>query len=355
MNNKTVIEVNNLFKRFLIGTTEKLTMFQTLRYKLSGLSPLKELWALKNINLKINEGEMVAIIGPNGSGKTTLLKIIAGIIRPTFGTIKVNGEISTIFELGLGFNPRFNAIENIYLYGALHGLSRQEVKKKLDAILDFAELKDFAGTKLADFSSGMRVRLAFATIIQTVKEIILVDEVLSVGDTAFQKKCITILFLDIGKFTSLSEELGAEKTFLLLQEILQLICPTIYKNKGFVDKFIGDAILALFSNESSFAIQSAIKIIQDIKLNFPNIEIGIGIHKGEVILGTLGLEERMETTVIGDAVNVASRIQNQTKELGYSLLVSDDCLTKEIRNQFGFKKLGEISLRGKKERVLLSL
>lgn len=188
----TVVKVNNLFKRFLIGTNERLTLFQTLRYKLSGENPARELWALQNINLELKKGEMLAIIGPNGSGKTTLLKILAGIIKPTFGNFSIEGNVSTIFELGLGFNPRFTALDNIYMYGALHGITKKDINKKLDAILDFAELKDFVGAKINDFSSGMRARLAFATVIQTVQDIILVDEVLTVGDLAFQKKCVNI-------------------------------------------------------------------------------------------------------------------------------------------------------------------
>ncbi|MFA7074665.1 MAG: ATP-binding cassette domain-containing protein [Endomicrobiaceae bacterium] len=186
-----VIEANNLSKKFKIGTKERLTFFTSLRYKLSGQFPEKELWALKDINFSVKKGEMTAVIGPNGAGKTTLFRILAGIMRQTSGTFKTTEEISCMFELGLGFNMRFTALENVYLYGALHGINRKEIDKKMDDIVDFAELGNFMGARLGEFSSGMIARLAFATVIQTIQGIILVDEVLAVGDIAFQKKCTT--------------------------------------------------------------------------------------------------------------------------------------------------------------------
>ncbi|MCR4662458.1 MAG: ATP-binding cassette domain-containing protein [Endomicrobiaceae bacterium] len=204
-----VIQTNNLSKRFKIGTKERLTFFTSLRYKLSGEYPETDLWALKDISFSVRKGEMVAVIGHNGAGKTTLFRILSGIMRQTSGTYNVSEDLSCMFELGLGFNLRFTAIENVYLYGALHGISRKEIDKKMDAIVEFAELDKFMGAKLGEYSSGMISRLAFATVIQTLKGIILVDEVLAVGDIAFQKKCTkafekvlneghTILFISHG-------------------------------------------------------------------------------------------------------------------------------------------------------------
>jgi ABC-type polysaccharide/polyol phosphate transport system ATPase subunit len=203
------IKTNNLSKRFQIGTRERLTLFNSLRYKITGSFPERELWALKNISFSVKKGEMVAVIGHNGAGKTTLFRILSGIMKQTSGSFTVNEEISCMFELGLGFNLRFTALENIYLYGALHGITRKEIDKKMDSIIEFAELDNFMGAKLGEFSSGMIARLAFATVIQTLNGIILVDEVLSVGDIAFQKKCInafekvlseghTVLFISHG-------------------------------------------------------------------------------------------------------------------------------------------------------------
>lgn len=203
------IKTNNLSKRFRIGTRERLTLFNSLRYKITGSLPERELWALKNISFSVKKGEMVAVIGHNGAGKTTLFRILSGIMKQTSGSFTVSEEISCMFELGLGFNLRFTALENIYLYGALHGITRKEIDKKMDSIVEFAELDNFMGAKLGEFSSGMIARLAFATVIQTLNGIILVDEVLSVGDMAFQKKCVnafekvladghTVLFISHG-------------------------------------------------------------------------------------------------------------------------------------------------------------
>ena len=184
-----VIETKNLSKKFKIGTSDRHTLFSSIRYSLSGEYPTRELWALKDINITVDKGEMMAVIGPNGAGKTTLLKILSGIMAPTSGNLWVEGEVSCVFELGLGFNPRFTAIENVYLYGALHGIGRKEMDKRLPEIIDFSGLEDFMGAKLSEFSSGMRARLAFATVIQTVQGVAMIDEVLSVGDAAFQEKC----------------------------------------------------------------------------------------------------------------------------------------------------------------------
>ena len=207
--NGTVIQTNDLSKRFRIGTNERLTFFTSLRYKLSGDYPERDFWALKNISFSVKKGEMISVIGHNGAGKTTLFRILSGIMKQTSGTFDIKENISCMFELGLGFNLRFTAIENVYLYGALHGITRKEIDKKMDAIVEFAELDKFMGAKLGEYSSGMISRLAFATVIQTLQGIILVDEVLSVGDVAFQKKCMkafekvlneghTVLFISHG-------------------------------------------------------------------------------------------------------------------------------------------------------------
>jgi len=207
--NDNVIEVKNLSKRFKIGMRERMTLFSTLRYSLSGELPTKEFWALKNVSFSVKKGELIAIIGPNGAGKTTLLRILAGIMTPTSGDFIVRDDISCIFELGLGFDPRLTALENMYIYGALHGMSRQEIDAKVPEIIEFSELSAFMGAKLGEFSSGMRARLAFATVIHTLGGVVMIDEVLSVGDASFRQKCVkameniisnghTILFISHG-------------------------------------------------------------------------------------------------------------------------------------------------------------
>lgn len=147
---------------------------------------------LKGINLEIKKGEFVGIVGRNGSGKSTFLKVLGGIYQPTSGEVKVNGTLTPFIELGIGFNPELTGRENVYLNGAILGLTRKEVKKKYREIVEFAELENFMDQKLKNYSSGMQVRLAFSIAIQAHNDILLIDEVLAVGDADFQKKCATV-------------------------------------------------------------------------------------------------------------------------------------------------------------------
>jgi len=148
-------------------------------------------YALKNINLKIRKGECVAIIGPNGSGKSTLLLIMSNILVPNEGRILINDSVRSIMHLGLNFQEDLTAIENIYLYGVIFGLSRKEISKRIDKIIKFADLKDFIHVPLRNFSSGMKSRLAFSIAIHTDPQSLVLDEILSVGDASFQRKCIS--------------------------------------------------------------------------------------------------------------------------------------------------------------------
>jgi len=145
--------------------------------------------ALKGINIEIKKGEFVGILGRNGAGKSTLLKIIAEIYQPTSGFVKVNGRLVPFIELGVGFNPNLTGRDNVFLNGAMLGFSRKEIEKMYDSIVEFAELEEFMDQKLKNYSSGQRVRLAFSMAIRADADILLLDEVLAVGDAAFQKKC----------------------------------------------------------------------------------------------------------------------------------------------------------------------
>lgn len=147
---------------------------------------------LKDISLEVKKGEFFGIVGRNGSGKSTLLKILAEIYQPNSGEVKVNGTLTSFIELGIGFNPELTGRENVYLNGAILGLTRKEVDKKYDEVVSFAELEKFMDQKLKNYSSGMQVRLAFSIAIQAHNDILLIDEVLAVGDADFQKKCATV-------------------------------------------------------------------------------------------------------------------------------------------------------------------
>jgi lipopolysaccharide transport system ATP-binding protein len=148
------------------------------------------IWALKDVNFTVQQGEVLGIIGRNGAGKSTLLKILSRVTAPTSGQVKVKGRIASLLEVGTGFHPDLTGRENIYLNGAILGMSKREVARKFDEIVDFAEIEQFIDTPVKRYSSGMYVRLAFAVAAHLEPEILVVDEVLAVGDAAFQKKCL---------------------------------------------------------------------------------------------------------------------------------------------------------------------
>lgn len=187
---RDAIVVENVSKRFRIPHERRPTVFETLIGFL-GKQPLQyeEFWALREVSFSVKTGETFGVLGPNGSGKSTLLKILAGVLRQDSGRIQVAGKVAPFLELGVGFQPELTAKENIYLYGSIMGLTQKQVRGYYDEILEFAELRRFESMKLRNFSSGMAVRLAFSTAIHTDPDIMLVDEVLAVGDEAFQKKC----------------------------------------------------------------------------------------------------------------------------------------------------------------------
>jgi ABC-type polysaccharide/polyol phosphate transport system ATPase subunit len=172
--------------------------------------------ALSDVSLQIPRGKVYGFVGSNGSGKSTLLKVLAGVLMPTRGRVVVNGSIASLIELGAGFDPELNAIENIYLNGSLHRKSRLEIKERVEQILDFAELNDFATTPIKYYSSGMYARLGFSVAVDINPDVLLVDEILGVGDERFQEKCSKVFerFLASGKTLVLvSHNLGMlEKT-----------------------------------------------------------------------------------------------------------------------------------------------
>mgnify|MGYP001598791178 CR=1 FL=1 len=158
--------------------------------QLMGNDNIEEFFALKDVNFEINQGDRVGIIGRNGAGKSTLLKVLSRITEPTSGRVTINGRVASLLEVGTGFHPELTGRENIFLNGAILGMGRAEIKKKFDEIVDFAEVEKFLDTPVKRYSSGMYVRLAFAVAAHLEPEILIVDEVLAVGDAQFQKKCL---------------------------------------------------------------------------------------------------------------------------------------------------------------------
>jgi lipopolysaccharide transport system ATP-binding protein len=227
---KNAIQINNLGKRYHISQVGPARQrgayhYRTLRESLADLgarlcrrqktlvATTKEFWALKNVTFEIKSGEVIGIIGRNGAGKSTLLKVLSRITKPTIGEVRLHGRVGSLLEVGTGFHPELTGRENVYLNGAILGMSRREVTRKFDEIVAFAGVEDFLDTPVKRFSSGMYVRLAFAVAAHLDPEILLVDEVLAVGDYTFQKKCV-------GRMSDIA---GAGRTILLVSHDLPMI------------------------------------------------------------------------------------------------------------------------------------
>ena len=187
MSKKIIIKFTGVTKNFSLNKQK--TFKEFFPAFLSGKETKQDFTALDNISFEINRGETVGIIGPNGSGKSTILKLIAGVMYPTTGKVIVHGNVSPLIELGAGFHPELSGTENIYLNGSILGLSQQELKNKYADIVNFSGLGEFINQPIKHYSSGMYMRLAFSVAIHTNPEILLVDEILAVGDTDFQAKC----------------------------------------------------------------------------------------------------------------------------------------------------------------------
>jgi lipopolysaccharide transport system ATP-binding protein len=238
---KSIIKVESLSKQYRIGTTNT---YATLRDAVSGAvrAPLKRLlrdgnhdantiWALKDVSFEIWPGEVVGIIGRNGAGKSTLLKILSRITEPTSGRLELYGRTASLLEVGTGFHPELTGRENTYLNGAILGMTRSEIKQKFDEIVSFAEIEKFIDTPVKFYSSGMYVRLAFAVAAHLEPEVLILDEVLAVGDTAFQQKCL-------GKMRDVSSH---GRTVLLVSHSMaavgQLCKKTLWLHEGRVQAF----------------------------------------------------------------------------------------------------------------------
>ena len=186
-----MIKVDNVSMRFNLGIEKNfsLKLFFINLFKTKKKKPKKEeFWALKDVSFEVEKGEVIGFIGSNGAGKSTMLKVIAGVMKPTTGKVTVNGNICPMIELGAGFDMELTSRENIYLNGAVLGYSKDFIEQKFDEIVEFSELKEFLDVPVRNFSSGMTARLAFSIATVVDPEILIVDEILSVGDIAFQKK-----------------------------------------------------------------------------------------------------------------------------------------------------------------------
>lgn len=209
--NNYAIEVKNVTKSFKLFYDKPTTLKERLVFWNRKKSEFRTV--LKNINLNIKRGETVALIGTNGSGKSTLLKLMTKIIYPTTGDLITHGKLTSLLELGAGFHPDFTGRENIYFNASIFGLTRDEIERRIDDIIEFSELGDFIDSPVRTYSSGMYMRLAFSVAINVDAEILLIDEILAVGDTHFQEKCFQ-------KLESLKE---SKKTIIIVTHSLEQV------------------------------------------------------------------------------------------------------------------------------------
>lgn len=285
----TVIKAENLGKKYIIGhqkqrggdslrdamTHTARGIWQRVRHPLSPNREsvdLEELWALKDIDFEVKQGERVGIIGRNGAGKSTLLKILSRVTEPTTGKVRIKGRVSSLLEVGTGFHPELTGRENIFLNGAILGMTRQEIKRKFDEIITFAELEKFLDTPVKRYSSGMYVRLAFAVAAHLEPEILIVDEVLAVGDAAFQKKCLskmenvakegrTVLFV--------SHQMAA--ILNLCQRVILIDCGCIVADGA--NKKVVDQYLQTTSKTTNFSLAECLDRRGNQKLKFDAFEL----------------------------------------------------------------------------------
>lgn len=210
-NDKYAIKVENMTKEFKLFYDKPSTLKERLVFWNHKKAEKRKV--LKNININIKKGETVALIGTNGSGKSTLLKLMTKIIYPSSGKITTNGKLTSLLELGAGFHPDFTGRENIYFNASIFGLTRKEIESRIDDIIEFSELGDFIDSPVRTYSSGMYMRLAFSVAINVDAEILLIDEILAVGDQHFQDKC----------FAKLNELKNSDKTIVIVSHSLESV------------------------------------------------------------------------------------------------------------------------------------
>ena len=255
---KPIVSARAISKQYFLGAQQKHDLlrdrlaqgFRNLFRKDEDQGETRDFWALKDVSFDVTEGEVVGIVGRNGAGKSTLLKVLSQITEPTEGEVRIRGRVASLLEVGTGFHPELTGRENIYLNGAILGMSRAEIRKKFDQIVDFSEVEAFIDTPVKRYSSGMYVRLAFAVAAHLEPEILVVDEVLAVGDLAFRKKCM-------GKMDEVAK--GGRTVFFVSHNMsaVQLLCTRGLLLKSGNLELDGPAKSVVTGYMSNFAATSA--------------------------------------------------------------------------------------------------
>jgi len=288
MDNDVAIKVEGVSKRFRLRHRGTPSLKSLVLDLFKGRSPAQELWALRDLDFSVRKGRTLGIIGANGAGKSTMLALLAGTMAPTTGRIETQGTVSSLLELGAGFHPDLTGRENVYLAGAIMGLSREQMRLRFDAILAFADIGRFIDEPVKHYSSGMYVRLGFAVAVEVNPDILLIDEVLAVGDVAFQKKCLR----------RMSEFREQRKTMLIISHDLHTI------------QAISDEIL--FLDHGTIKGMGAPRTVIDQYESFALEQAAAGLRRewgtGEVVLqGATFTDDAGQTTarfVRGEAINI---------------------------------------------------
>lgn len=303
---KGEVKIDNVSKRYFIGNQKS----EDLRISLSKLlrknsSKKLAFWALKNVSVRVNPGEVVGIIGKNGAGKSTLLKLLSNITKPTTGRIEFCGRVASLLEVGTGFHPELTGRENIFLNGTILGMTKKEVNQKFDEIVEFSGVKKFLDTPVKHYSSGMYVRLAFSVAAHLEPEILLIDEVLAVGDQTFQKKCL-------GKMKDVS---SAGRTVFFVSHnmaaVKNLCTKGILLDKGEIKK-IG-SIEEVVSEYAKSDSGSSKYIPEKIKENIPVAFTKIGVYNIH--------HESCSDFTVEDKVRIQFNFEIRNEDHNYSVFV----------------------------------
>lgn len=301
------IKIKNLSKSFMINSASSRSLKNTLLNVFGGNR--QKLTVLDDISFDIKKGEFIGIIGQNGCGKSTLLKILAGIIQPDSGSININGKVSPFLELGVGFQEELSALDNIYLYGSLLGMTKSQIDEKLNDIISFSELEKFINTPLKHFSSGMYVRLAFSVAIHADFNILLLDEVLAVGDVSFQQKCFQ-------KFEEIKEK-GKTIVFVShnLKQIVNFSDKVLWMESGKIKSF--DNVKKIVNRYIQSHVFSTIRKIENSMVSIRSVNCDKNIYK---------TKEDIKITIKYQAMDVS-------KSINFGLGIYSDNLNEYI---FGF-------------------
>lgn len=309
--NDTVVKVSSLSKTFVLPH-EKQNSLKGAAMNLFSSKTYETQQALENVSFVIKKGDFVGIVGKNGSGKSTLLKLMAGIYTPTKGSVSVKGSLIPFIELGVGFNPELSGRENVFLNGALLGFTRKQMREMYDEIVVFAELESFMDQKLKNYSSGMQVRLAFSIAIRAKGEVLLLDEVLAVGDANFQRKCFNY-FKELKRqgatVVLVTHDMGAVKEFcdraiLIEGGKISLDATTDAVTQRYNRVNFSDAIKSQKSKKTTKTNEnSKARIIKAVMLNNDNIEAGYFAPNEKVkIVFTVDILEKIDGLVFGYTV-----------------------------------------------------